>query len=458
MDLITYNAHMKCAHDAIEAKQPSMARVSITRALSILLSTFDAEVPSTTSDFLKHFDDFQLLANSATSLDDPSLNDCVNVGRFLFSVIFQLANERASDQSAQVRINDLEGTVQSLRLELSIYNSICSDAEILSKRLHAREFDEYENFIKTHIPKRSDSLVFKKPSLNDLSSFIKVFGKLFESGLTFARKFDALQRQNVSLINELSQLQKNPINSGKKSRKGKIVEYVPKKVLDTLDKKHERALRDIEDLKLQVAHKKSYSRKVLTVKSEDESIPEFTMLLINQPTPCRTNAMNIKTITGLPFTIAVTDNLGITMDVQFSIWGTPIYPESIPFAKHWPLAMNVEIVNFFKSILKDSKEQRLRTIYRALEDLKRISVDDILEVDDLSERTKRAVSLSGCESLWAMASLSDYAFTSRVINASMTDGSGVQFSMEEAQDSHIEILSYIQDCAMILAENRSFNF
>ncbi|MEZ8238627.1 hypothetical protein AB6C73_09170 [Vibrio splendidus] len=237
---------------------------------------------------------------------------------------------------------------------------------------------------------------------------------------------------------------------------------------ESLQKRLDKQKKNKDEHKVELAEERSKHRAELeiakqwktlysTIQVEQSGVGleniEFNVYVVNEPSKSRSNNLNIATV-DLPFTILVHSSTGIYFEVQFTYFGTPIYPAIGPHQKGWPREVNNQVHLCLIEQLGSSKFRNKRTleIMSQIEKIKKVSILD-LDIDEF-EGYYDIILACGCKTLWGAAALSSDSFVSAVQSNLVDD----TYAEVKIRDAHQLVLEFITTVCQEAARIRKFSF
>lgn len=144
----------------------------------------------------------------------------------------------------------------------------------------------------------------------------------------------------------------------------------------------------------------------------------------------------------LPFTVMIACTKGISLSVEFTKWGTPIYPAESWFAKDMPKNLSTLVHTTFMKLLKDERYKDnpdVDMIFASINAFKGLNVSQLAEVDDFDKVKYEAITALGKQTVWGAVGMSEQAFVQTLIDSEL------KLSEEEAVETYEYLINWCGD-------------
>lgn len=148
----------------------------------------------------------------------------------------------------------------------------------------------------------------------------------------------------------------------------------------------------------------------------------------------------------LPFTVMIACTKGISLSVEFTKWGTPVYPAESWFAKDMPKNLSTLVHTTFMKLLKDERYKEnpdVDMIFASINAFKGLKISQLTDVDDFDKDKYKAISALGKQTVWGAVGMSEQTFVETLINSEL------KLSEEEAIETYEYLVNW---CGEIFIE------
>lgn len=222
------------------------------------------------------------------------------------------------------------------------------------------------------------------------------------SGCVSGKVHESLQDEVKALKAENRKFRKmNP--EGLKNSVAKLKSTIAKK---NTESKQERAQL--------IAQTKRGSKFLTTHDQVKSELDDTTYQIVELAYPAENLQTSVENgmIHDLPFSLSVKSSDGISADVHFTRWGTPVYPKTPFFGTGYPTLMNTKLHQKLLELLvsKEYKTERLSLIYSSVKAFGAIEVSELTKDLSIPEGFAKYAASVGAKTLFGVVAMNKSKF------------------------------------------------